>query len=516
MTDRCSDSLFFNGKIYTMSEKKKLASAVAVSGGRVIAVGDDTEVRRSAPRGCERADLLGRTVLPGFIDCHTHFIQMGVDSMCVDLSHTRTLDEALMLIKKAGSRYPEGEWVVATNWKESGWQDGRFITKQDLDKCCPNNPTVAHRVCGHLSTVNSKAMEVLCIDSKTPDVDLGKGILRESALRLPRAHTAPDDAKKSKALTTSTRMAHALGVTSINDNGQSTDFRIFLEAEKRGRLGVRVWFNTPSSDLDSRVRLGISTGFGSALLRFGGLKIFCDGALGARTAALSEAYADDPGNRGGLVIESSELERVVGSANEAGIQVAVHAIGDVGIGEVISTFSRTMNGTRFKGLRNRIEHLELPSQAQLREMRRMGLIASMQPNFIGEWGGTDGMYLSRLGPRRTATNNPFRHVLDADVRLVFGSDCMPLSPIYGIHSAVNAPHASQRISVPEAIAAYTRDAAFASFEETSKGSLTVGRMADLVVLSADPFKNAENIRSITVLKTVVGGEVLYDREARKR
>jgi len=140
----------------------------------------------------------------------------------------------------------------------------------------------------------------------------------------------------------------------------------------------------------------------------------------------------------------------------------------------------------------------------------------MQPNFIGEWGGTDGMYLSRLGPKRTATNNPFRDVLKAKVKLVFGSDCMPLSPIYGIHSAVSAPHASQKISVSGAIAAYTRDAAFASFEESSKGSLTEGKMADLIVLSDDPFENDERIQSIRVLKTVVGGEALYDRKGSTR
>ena len=146
MTERCVDSLFYNGTIYTMDDMKKVVTAIAVCDGRIVAVGDDTEIRRSRSRGGERFDLRGRTVLPGFIDCHTHFIQMGVDSMGVDLSHTRTLDDALALIKEAGSKYPEDEWVIATNWKESGWPGGRFITKQDLDSCCPNNPTVAHRV----------------------------------------------------------------------------------------------------------------------------------------------------------------------------------------------------------------------------------------------------------------------------------------------------------------------------------------------------------------------------------
>ena len=510
MSRRCTDSLYFNGTIYTMDESPRRATAIAFSDGRIVSVGTDLEVRRSSPRGCERFDLRGMTVLPGFIDCHTHFIQMGVDSMGVDLSRTRNLKEALRLIEGAGTKAPDGEWVIATNWKESGWPGGRFITRQDLDACCPNNPAVAHRVCGHLSTVNSKAIEILGIDSKTPDVELEHGILRESALQLPRRETEPDEAMKNKAIARATKMAHELGVTSINDNGNSTDMAVYLSAEKRGLLGVRVWFNTPSIDLDSRLKLGISTGFGSEWLKFGGLKIFCDGALGARTAALSKPYADDPGNKGALVIGKADLERTVKTANDAGIQVAVHAIGDVGIGAVISGFSATMRSSSSKTQRNRIEHLELPSQAHLREMRRMGLIASMQPNFIGEWGGTDGMYLSRLGARRTAMNNPFRDVLKARVRLVFGSDCMPFSPIYGIHSAVNAPHSSQRISAFEAIAAYTRDAAFASFGESSKGTLTRGKVADMIVLSGDPFEDSRMIRSIRVVRTIVGGESMFD------
>lgn len=514
MNSKCDEAVFFNGKIYTMDVDKMIASAIVVGGGRIVIVGGDSEAKRDSPRGCDRFDLGGRVVLPGFIDCHTHFIQMGVDSMSTDLSRTRTLDEALSAIRKAASEAAGDQWVVATSWKESGWPGGRFITRQDLDSCCPNNPAVAHRVCGHLSTVNSKALDLLCIDSKTPDVDIGKGILRESAVSLVRTAMKPDRAKKRKGLALAIKKAHSLGVTSINDNGDSSDFEAYGAAEMRGKLGVRIWFNTPSRDLDSRIRFGLSTGFGSDRLKFGGVKIFCDGALGARTAALSEAYSDDPGNRGMLVHKKSELDQMIATASEADIQVAIHAIGDVGIGEAISSFANAARGKSCrisKILRNRIEHLELPSRAHLREMRRLGLIASMQPNFIGEWGGADGMYLSRLGPERTIANNPFREVLKARVKLVFGSDCMPFSPIYGIHSAVNAPNPAQRLSAQEAVAAYTSDAAFASFEERSKGTLTQGKMADFIVLSGDPFVDPEEIRSIKVLRTILNGEVLYDK-----
>lgn len=160
-------------------------------------------------------------------------------------------------------------------------------------------------------------------------------------------------------------------------------------------------------------------------------------------------------------------------------------------------------------------YLELPSRAHVRTMRKLGLIASMQPNFIGEWGGTEGMYLDRLGKERTARNNPFREVLDEKVRLAFGSDCMPFSPMYGILSAVKAPHAAQRISVHEAFAAYSREAAYASFDERRKGTLEVGRLADFVVLSADPFVAGADMSSVSVVKTVLGGEVVFDRTGQK-
>jgi len=264
------------------------------------------------------------------------------------------------------------------------------------------------------------------------------------------------------------------------------------------------------------LKLGLSTGIGSDSLKLGGLKIFCDGALGARTAALSEEYCDDRGNKGMLVQRKSELDDLVERANEADIQLAIHAIGDVGIGATIKSLASALKKSPKRDHRHRIEHLELPSTGHLKEMRKLGVIASMQPNFIGEWGGTDGMYLSRLGAKRTARNNPFREVLTSKVRLVFGSDCMPFSPLYGIHSAANAPFPAQRISAQEAFAAYTRDAAFASFSESAKGTLTRGSLADFVVLSDNPFESPSKISSVHVMKTVFGGNVVYDGPRARR
>jgi len=514
-------AVFFNGRIITFDGDKSMVRAIAVENGKIIGIGGDAEVRRSVPRGARKYDLGGKVVVPGFIDCHTHFIQMGLDALTIELSHTRTIVEALSLLREGARKVPEGEWVIGTGWKESGWSDGRFITRADLDSACPKNPAVAHRVCGHLSSVNSRAMSILGIDAKTADVEVDAsgnvtGVLTESAVSMAREVTHPDKAKKAKGLALAIRKAHSLGVTSIHDNGDSSDFDAYRRAERAGELGVRVWFNTPTDTVDSRAELSLSTGLGSEWLKIGGLKIFCDGALGARTAALSEPFTDDPKNKGMFVHERKELDEIVAKANDADIQLAIHAIGDSGIEVTIDSMKSALENNPRKDHRHRIEHLELPARAHLTLMRKLKLIASMQPNFIGEWGGTDGMYVSRLGKDRTSRNNPFKEVLQARVKLVFGSDCMPFSPIYGIHSAVSAPYPAQKMSAVDAFSAYTKDAAFASFEEDLKGTISVGKHADLVVLSGDPFENPGDIGSMVVLRTVVGGEVVYEKSDEKK
>ncbi|MCJ2532864.1 MAG: amidohydrolase [Candidatus Thermoplasmatota archaeon] len=521
MDARCADAVFYNGKVLTFSTEKKTARAIAVADGEIITIGTDAEVRRSAPRGCDKVDLGGKLVVPGFIDCHTHFLQMGVDSLSVDLSETGSLGQAMGLMKAAALKTRKGEWIVAANWSESRWSGGRFVSRADLDKCCPDHPAVAHRVCGHLSTVNSNAIKRIGVDRATPGAETGSsgsptGIMKEAGVSVVRAATAPTPGRKMKGFQLAIRKAHSLGVTSIQDNGEVGDFQVLRRAEKDGKLGVRVWFNTPSSELQSLLSLGVSTGFGSERLKLGGVKMFCDGAIGARSAALSEPFADDPGNSGMFVHPVEELDETAAKADEAGIQLAIHAIGDEGIDVAISSIERALDVSGRKDHRHRIEHLELPRPDHIKRMRRRKMIASMQPNFVGEWSGIDGMYAERLGPERASMNNPFKEILMAKVRLVFGSDCMPFSPIYGIRSAVNASYPSQRLTMEEAFMSYTRNGAYASFEEDCKGTISTGKVADFIVLSGDPFHDPDALVSLSVLKTVVGGEVVFDRSTRSR
>ncbi|MCU0860254.1 MAG: amidohydrolase [Thermoplasmata archaeon] len=521
MVARCADAVFYNGRIYTLDPSVPTARAIAVEGGRIVAIGDDATVRGSTPRGAAKYDLGGKAVIPGFIDAHTHFIQMGVDSLSVDLSGTKSVDEALSLMKAAASKTPEGDWVIGTNWRESCWADGRFITGKDLDECCPRHPAVAHRICGHLSSLNRRAVSEVGLNAKTPDVDVDPsgsltGIVRESAVGLVRTATSPTPMRRAKGLAVATKRAHSLGVTSIHENGTAQDLRVFIEAERSGKLWVRVRFNIPSQHLDSIVSAGLSSGLGSDWLRIGGVKIFCDGALGARSAALSRPFADDPGNKGMFVHERKVLDEMTREANASGMQLVVHAIGDEGIDVAISSIEAALQENPRRDHRHRIEHLELPTRDHIARMRRLGLIASMQPNFVGEWGGINGMYYDRLGPERAARNNPFGEVLGAKVRLAFGSDCMPFSPPYGITSAMRAPHELQRLSAEQAISAYTRDAAFAGFDEGIKGTLTEGKYADFAVLSSDPMAEPETVDGMIVVKTVLNGEVVFDRTVARR
>ncbi len=452
-------------------------------------------------------------MVPGFNDCHTHFVQMGVDSATVDLSATRSLDEALALIRKASARKPRGEWLVATGWRESAWPGGRFISKDDLDKCCGRRPAVAYRICGHLCTANAEAISELGLDSKTPGAEVDDqghltGILTEGAVEACREVTDPDSKARLAGLQVATKKAYRLGVTSITDNGSTADLAAYMSAKRAGSLGIRVCFNLPSSSLEGIRSAAVSTGLGDHWLRIGALKVFCDGALGARTAALSKPYADDPGNRGMFVRNRRRLDELTATANEAGLQLAIHAIGDRGIDVAIRSIESALKSRPRDDHRHRIEHLELPSMAHIHKMRRLGIVASMQPNFVGEWGGTEGMYRSRLGLDRTERNNPFREILDSGVKLVFGSDCMPFSPLYGIDSAVRAPFPSQRTTPIEAFAAYTRDAAYSSFEESAKGTLEPGKLADFIVLSGAPTSR-DDLASMSVTTTVLDGKVVY-------
>ncbi len=532
-------TVLVNADIRTMERERRRAEALSFSGGRIIDVGGERAVLSGAGNGARILDAGGRTVIPGFIDCHTHFLSLGVWSRRLDLTGTRNVSDVLEAVKRRGADAPHfsagsvtpvvreappftagsvkggpdgrrktaSAWILGRGWDEAKWPEKRYLTRQDLDSVAPARPVMLIRVCGHLATLNTKGLEALNGVIGTKDVDRRTGIVREGAMERARRHLRPDLGEMLAGLSHSLRLARRLGVTSVHDIIDLGKLAAYEAASRSRLLTVRAALHFEERDFRELARGRRRTGPDLPLLRIGGMKLYADGSFGARTAALLAPYSDDRGERGTLLQTDRRLGRVIREAERGGFQLLIHAIGDRAARQVIGAFSSALDGpTR---LRHRLEHLELPGKAELARMRRLGLLACMQPNFVGEWGRPGGMMEARLGKRRLRLADPFGKVLRAGVPLAFGSDCMPFNPLYGIHSAVNAPFPGQRLTVEEAVAAYTRDAAAASFEEGFKGALAPGKAADLVVLSDDPFRNPPRIKDIRVAATFFDGRPVW-------
>jgi predicted amidohydrolase YtcJ len=461
------DLLIYNGTILTMA--KKSAKAVSVQNGRIRTL--------EKIQAEEEIDLEGRTLIPGFIDCHCHFVWMGLKLSNVDLSETKNAEEAVTLLEKRAARTEKNKWVLGYSWDESLWSERRYLTPEDLSGI--DNPACAMRVDGHMAVINEAAQEKLAVR---------KGYLYEDELF--GLHTVLPEQDVEEAFKASLQLAHKEGVTSIHDNPM--DMRSFVLYQKLKKAGLRIYVNLPASTIDAVNQIKLKTGFGNEWLRIGGIKIFTDGSIGAKTAAMSFNYRNED-NNGLLMYSDTELTNILEKAHP--IQTAVHAIGDRAIQQVLNC--------SLPGERNRIEHAELVRDDQIPQIKSLGLILSMQPNFL-KWSHPGGLYDDRFG---TGMDNRFHTLKKAGIPIVFGSDCMPFSPLYGIQQVVNAPFEEQKLSVMDALMRYTKNGAYASFEEDRKGTIEPGKLADFVVLSGDPRE--EDISTIAVDMTIVGGKTVY-------
>lgn len=509
-----ADLILLNGKVTTFDGKDTPAEAVAVSGSMIIFVGSDEEAERLVGKSTKVVDLRGKVLLPGFIDSHTHFIQMGVTFDAVNLREAKSLREALERVAERAAKTAKGELIIGTGWDESKWPEKRYITRKDLDGVTTDHMIALVRIDGHMMSVNSPLLKLIKIPSEKRGVEVDAsgeptGVLKEEAADFVKNFSPTDPRSLVNALEKATDHAHSLGVTSVNDTVSSSEIVAYQYALKEGKLRIRVYMNFIEELLDHVIKIGLSTGFGDDKLKLGALKLFSDGSIGSRTAALYGEYADEKGNNGMLMYETGRLEQVVAKAHNAGIQVAIHAIGDRAIGVALNSIESALKSRPTKDHRHRIEHMELVTDDQISKVAELGIVASMQPNFIGEWGLPGDMYEERLGKQWVEQNNPYRKILDEGGVIAFGSDCMPFSPLYGIHWAVNAPMESQRISVHEAIKCYTRNSAFASFEENIKGSIEEGKLADMVALAEDPYENPKRIKEIKVSLTIQDGRIVY-------
>jgi predicted amidohydrolase YtcJ len=506
-----ADLVVFNGNIITMDPQKPTATAIAVKSYKVLIIGEDDEVVEMIPNAKRVMDLGGKTVIPGFIDAHTHLTSAGVKAAHVQLGKVGSVEEVVKFLTDAVPKYPKGEWILGYNWDESGWTNKRFIQAKDLDPISKEHPIMATRVCGHLASVNKIGLEKLGISLNQEGIQKDKlgrptGVLKDIDEVWEKVR--PTDEQIQEGVKVGNKIANEKGITTVIDNAARGYLRHIREIETKHELTTRMIVNIPVEQIDHMISLGLTSVMGSPLVRIGGVKIFTDGSIGAKTAYVSKGYIDDSKNKGMLLFPREEYEVVVKKAVENNIQTVTHAIGDKAIEMVISTFEDLADKSMLREQRHRIEHAEMINEYQIRRAVALGLILSMQPNFVGRWQQVGGLYDQRFDAETVRGMNMFRVALDNGARVCFGSDGMPYSPLYGIWSATTHHNERVRLNVEEALRCYTMESAYSVFQENTLGSLTVGKRADFVVLSDNILEvPADKIIEIDVEMTVVGGIV---------
>jgi len=511
---RDASLVFVDGDIHTMDPAKPRAKGIAFSGGRILAVGTSAQAERWASKSAKIIDLTGKVLVPGFVDAHAHLMESAARVSNLQLARCRSLEDVVHVLRSGVARAKPGEWVVADDWDESHWPEARYLTCDDLDRASSSVPIAAIRVDRHMATVNSAALALLAIPRETRGFEADAsgrptGILKEEAFGRIWDFVWPSAERLAANFPKVATHALSLGITSVHDIVSETELLAYQFAKSQGRLPLRVYAMVRHPLLPHLESAGLTRGFGDDWLRLGAVKIFSDGSLGAHTAALLEPYEDEPNGTGFLIHGVRELANLLARTHGAGFQAAVHAIGDRAIGSVLDAMEAAFPEDR--GARHRIEHAELVRSEHIERMKTRGIIASCQPNFVGQWSLPAGMYERRLGQDRLKRNNPYREILRKRVALAFGSDGMPYGPLEGIHWAVNAPFDAQRITVDEAFAAYTRGGAFAGFDEANKGTLTAGKLGDAVVIEGDPWREPDRTRRMRVALVIVDGRIAYRR-----
>ncbi|MBP9211263.1 MAG: amidohydrolase [Bacteroidetes bacterium] len=532
-----ADVIYTNGRIWTVDSARPEAEAVAVIGGRIAFVGSSKAAAKWKGSGTKVVDLKRRRVLPGFIDNHTHFMTGGFQLQSVDL---RTAGDEQAFARIIGQRAKErpGTWITGGDWDHDLWKSGKLPSKDLIDALTGDTPVMVNRYDGHMALANSAALKRAGITRNTPDPPGGTivrdpvtgeptGLLKDEAMSPVYAVIPPpSDEELLGAARLALAEARKLGVTSIQDMAYSNgdrDIKTYRELERRGELTARMNCVGFISNWRSLSASGIQAPFGTEMIGLGALKAFVDGSLGSSTALFFEKFLNE--DTYGLpmdVVTDGRLERWMTAADSARLQLRVHAIGDSANSLLLDMFDRIVRKNAAWDRRFRIEHAQHIHPKDFQRFASLGVIAAVQPYHAiddGRWA------VNRIGDVRCRTTYPFRSFLDAGVKLSFGSDwtVAPLDPLLGIYAAVtrrtidganpNGWYPEQRITVREAIECYTINNAYAAFEEQEKGSITAGKIADMVVLSddiltADPVR----IQEMKVMMTILGGTVIYNRE----
>jgi predicted amidohydrolase YtcJ len=519
-----ADLIFKNGAIYTVDKRRPRVSALAVKAGKIVALGSDEEIEGLKTAGTRLVDLEGRTLLPGFHDSHVHFADGGSYLMGIDLRDAADEAEFGRRVREFAAHLPQGEWITGGNWDHETWPSHRFPHRDIIDPFTAHHPVFVHRIDIHIALANSLALKMAGIGPDTPDPDGGEierdpatgeptGILKDTAMDLVKKIIPPPN-RERKMAAIKRAMAHAasLGITSIGDLSSSDDFAVYQELETAGQLTLRINRWCPVSDLGALRQLGIRPAFGDSMLRMGTVKMFVDGSLGAGTAWLSAPYSDDPRSTGIAIYPIDEVERLVLEVDRGDLQLAVHALGDRAVSVVLDALEKAAATNGNRDSRHRIEHAQLMDPADFHRFRRLGVIASLQPVHCLD----DQRWLGRRIGERERLAHPVQSFIRNRVPVILGTDwaVAPLNPMMSILAAVtrNGWFPGEGLSLEQAIEAYTLTSAFAEFQEHVKGSLDIGKVADLAVLDRDIFQTAhEALGDVNVDMTVFNGDIIYTR-----
>ncbi len=525
-----AEIILHNGNIITVNGRQPRAQAVAIAGGRFFVVGTNDEIRPLAGAATVKVDLGGKTVVPGFIDAHSHPASSGRLHLREVDCDLRSITEIQAAIRKRASETPAGNWVLGFKYDDTKTREGRPLTLADLDAAAPNHPVRIDHRGGHTAYVNSLALKLAGVTESTPDPSGGRfdrdsetgklnGKLSETATGavdrlIPDTHTRADYREGVKLIS---RMMTSAGVTSVHDAyGSPDDLRAYQDARDAGDLSLRVYCLIGYRHIDRMIAAGVRTGFGDEWVRVGAMKMTCDGSISERTARLSQPYIGRPNDFGIIVMDEEKLYEYARKAHESDWQIGIHANGDVGIDMTLKVYERLQRERPRRDPRFRIEHCTLINDALVQRMRALGVIPTPFSTYVY----FHGEKMREYGAERLNHMFAVRTFLDAGIRVTQASDYPPgpFEPMMALQSQVTRTDMKgtvwglrQRITVEEAIRVGTLHGAYASYEENVKGSIEVGKFADLVVLGRDPLREEPaSLITIPVERTMVGGRWVFE------
>ena len=525
---------FINGKIYTVNDKQPLAQAVIVENNKIIFVGSNEEAKKLIDAFTNVIDLNGKLMLPGFIDNHVHFITGGFYLLGIDLRPANSTSEFKSILKEYALKH-RGKWITGGYWNHENWEVKDLPTKEMIDEVVSDQPVFVDRLDGHMAVANSYALKLAGINKDTESPDGGlivkdaktgepTGVLKDNAMYLiTKFIPEPSADENYEALLAALDEAKKLGITSVQDITYGDALTAFQKAKDEEKLTCRIFTRWPISDYKDHVEKNIKVGYGDDLIRMGSLKAFADGSLGSSTAWFFDRYDQDTLTTGLAmdIITDGSMEKWALDADKNQLQLSVHAIGDRANSYMLDLYEKIINENPKWDRRFRIEHAQHVRFEDIKRFAELGVIASVQPYHCID----DGVWAEkRIGPERIKYTYPFKSFLDAGVKMCFGTDwyVAPLNPLLGIYAAVTRrtldgknPEGwipEQKISIEDAIKCYTINSAYAAFEENIKGSIEVGKLADLIVLSddiltIDPIK----IKDAEVVMTIFDGKVIYKK-----